>query len=263
MAITGAAIQPAATSAATSSINPVDAVNTAVGYPAAQRYPGAVDASQYTEGQTSYQGSVAGPVTGSFAGEPFTESLPPAMAPGGGYMESSWMTGTDAPIVPWDSSAGEPFAPSGALNPDLHADDGGGVFFNQYVVGAAVSGLSRHTETGQTHNEIAPTQTTIGQDVPNGRTNLDQYQTWAPGHEGGYAPWNIPYSERPILNNLAWINAATQDGGNVYGVSGLLPNMAPYDYDAQAYEAPSDPAVSTVTSSQSASPSGIGGGWVL
>jgi len=98
--------------------------------------------------------------------------------------------------------------------------------------------------------------------APNGRSNLDQRQAWdpAPGDGGGWAPWDPGYSERPVMNNLAYQAYPVTNGETVYGVSGDLPDRAPWqNYDAQAYEAPPDPVVS-----QAAAPeASMGSGWLL
>jgi hypothetical protein len=246
----------AATSAADSSTDPVDLVNSPAGYPVQEIWPGAVDASQYTDPGDIPPGAPAGPPYGSWGAEPFTETLP-EQAPGGGYQDTSWMTGHDAPQAAWDSSAGEPFAPSGAVDPLLHAEDTGAVFVHEYVVPAEIGKLTRRTAAGQTYNEVAPTQTEIGQTTPNGRTNLDQQQWHDPD---GFNPWEIPYSERPIQNNLAYEAVATSSDGG-YGVAGALSDRSVYDYAAVAYESPPDPDVSVAPVGTSGD-SGIGGGWV-
>lgn len=259
MGISGASVTPAATAAAAGSGN---LVNVAVGYPAPETYPGPVDPVQYTDAGPAYP--VEGPAAGPWVLDDWTGSVP-VQAPGGGTGDTSWTTGTDAPMTAWDSSAGAPFAPSGALNPDLHGQDTGAVFAAQHVPAAFIGSLTRHTGTGQTWNREYAFEPVQGQYVPapNGRTDMDQAQYWdpAPGDGGGWAPWDPGYSERPVLNNLAYQATPVTQTEGIYGVSGDLPDRSQWQaYAAQAYEAPPDPAV--------ASP-GVpaaslgGGGWVL
>jgi len=256
VAISGAATQSAAQSATQSAVD-TNVVNDAVAVPATERYPGSVDPAQYGPGQYAPPGGPSGPVTGQYGEEPFTSTVP-EQAPGGGYWDASFLTGTDGPSVPWDSSAGEPFAPSGAINPALHGEDLGATHVKQHVVPAAIGSLTRRTETGQTTVTVADTQTTKVDVAPNNRVNLDQYQDWNPD---GYDPWTIPYSERPVLNNLAWNAVALQQVNTPYGVAGVLPDRSPYDAGlAVAYQAPPDPAVTTATPQANES---VGAEWVL
>lgn len=254
MAISGASTQQAATPAASPSAT--NQVNLDVAVPASERYPGAVDAAQYLPGSYEVPGGPAGPPFGEYAAEPFTSSLP-VLAPGGGYQDTAWMSGTDAPELAWDSSAGPAFAPSGALDPDLHGIDTGGVYVREYVVPAAIGSLTRATATGQTYDELANTRDTIGQNTPNGRQNQDQQQWHNPD---GYDPWQIPYAERPIQNNVAWQNVPLDAVDSPYAVSGALSDRAPFDYAAVAYESPPDPSVATVPAQ---APASIGGEWTL
>lgn len=250
-----ASVSRAATPAAVSAVDPVDLVNVPAGQPVTERYPGPVDPSQYEQTAPLTAGGVSGPPYGSWQAQPFTTDLP-EQAPGGGYQDTSWATGHDAPETAWDSSAGAPFAPSGALDPLLHGEDTGGVWRGEHVTPAAIGILTRHTSAGQTWNRLAPTQSEIGLTEPNGRTDLDQQQWHDPD---GYSPWLIPYAERPILNNLAYeATASGSEGG--YAVAGQLPDRSPYlDYAAVAYSAPADPAVALA---QQPADNGIGGGWV-
>lgn len=250
----GNSVQPAASQAAQPFFDPVDAVNTPAGSPAQEIWPGSVDPSQYGPGR-EYAGSTRGEEYGAEGPEPFAESLP-ITEPGGGYGDQAALSGHDGPMVAWDSSAGEPFAPSGAINPDLHGEDTGGVFNREYVVPAAIGSLTRRTEEGQTYNRVANTQEIIGQTAPNDRRNLDQYQVWDPN---GYDPWEIPYSERAILNNVAYEATPVNATDSVYTPSGALSDRSPYSYAAVAYESPADPAVGNAQPDNSG---GIGGGWV-
>jgi hypothetical protein len=245
----------AATSAATAVIDPSWSVNQPAGYPAQEKYPGALDSDHADDDSAQLpDGSPGLPVeTGP---EPFG-SWVPAQAEGGGYIDTSFTSGHDAPEEAWDSSAGEPFAPSGAINPELHGQDTGAVYQFQHVAAADIGMLTRHTSYGQTFNRVAPDQTTIGQTAVNNRQDMDQYQYHNPN---GHDPWEIPYAERPIYNNVAYEAEGINPTDSQYTPSGELPDRAPYQYGSEAYEAPPDPDVSAVI--PQSSDSGVGGGWL-
>ena len=254
-----ASTTPAATPAATPA-SAGNAVNVAIGYPAQERWPGPVDPGTYTDAGPDYP--LEAPPYGSWTAEPFLGAVPEG-APGGGVQDTSWQTGTDGPMVPWDSSAGAPFAPSGPVPPLLHAEDTGAVFVGQHVTPAEIGRQERHTGQGQTYNREYAFDPVTGENVPaaNGRTNMDQIQTRdpAPADGGGYNPWDPGYSERPVFLNVAYQATAVSDSGP-QGVSGDLPDRAPYqNYAAEAYEAPPDPAVL-----QGGAPApDTAGGWLL
>src|ERR1700722_6571455 len=253
MGVAGASAASAAAQAAA----PVNSVNDATAWPAAEHYPGAVTSAQYGTGSYAPPGGVAGPVATAQAPNPFPE-LAPGVIEGGGYGDTAWTTGHDGPQAPWDSSAGAPFAPSGALDPDLHGTDTGGVFVREHVIPAGIGSLTRRVQSGQTMDRLGSTQQVIGQMAPNNRQDLGQYQVWDPE---GHAPWDIPYSERPIYNNVAYQPVASTDPGNAYGVAGALPDRSPYSYAAQAYQAPPDPDVAAPAASSA--PAGFAGaGWL-
>jgi hypothetical protein len=261
-----AAVTPAAAPAAQPYSDPVDLVNTDSGYPASERYPGALDPAEHQASEADQYlpttpGGPEGPVFGDQGGEPFTETLP-HQAPGGGYQDSAWRTGHDGPQAPWDSSSGGPFAPSGPVPPALHGTDTGGVFNREHVTPAAIGSLTRRTQPGQTTIRNGSGDQALKDNVtsPNGRTDLDQYQYWNPD---GYDPWEIPYGERAVQNNLAWESQQISPTGSPYTPSGYLPDRSVYDYAAEAYEAPPDPDVGTGAAAAAAAGSGgIGGGWV-
>lgn len=233
--------------------DPIDLVNVPAGQPAQERWPGALDPAVHTDSGT-VSPQFAGPVFGDQAPEPFGDTLP-HLASGGGWQDTGPETGHDAPILPWDSSAGGPFAPSGPVDPDLHGTDTGGVWVKEYVVPAEIGTLTRRTMTGQTWNRVAETQTEkIGQAV-NNRLDLDQQQWHDPD---GYDPWTIPYAERPILNNVAYEAMPIQPTDSSYTPAGALPDMSAYSYAAQAYEAPPDPAVASAP----APAANVGSGWL-
>lgn len=249
----------AAPSAAPPATDPVNLVNDPAGYPATPRYPGAVDAAQYQTGQTAAPGGPAGPAPGTWGTQPFMSAPDLQEAPGGGYQDASWLTGHDGPSVPWDSSSGAPFAPSGAIPPELHGEDLGAVYVKAHVIPADIGRLTRHTMVGQTTVTVAETQLLKKDTAPNARQDLDQQQWHDPD---GYNPWTIPYSERPIYNNLAHEAVPMATLATPYGVAGALPDRSPYDAGlAVAYDAPPDPTVTSVPASQASSPK-IGGGWL-
>ena len=255
MAITGTATRSATTQAA------VNAVNQQVAEPASERYPGAVNPAQYGPGSYAPAGSPAGPVAYPGPPDPFGATLP-HQAPGGGVQDAAWLTGHDGPSIPWDSSAGQPFAGSGAINPELHGEDTGGVFVKAHVIPASIGQLFRRVMTGQTTVRMSGDQVTRdNQTGPNGRADYDQQQWHNPD---GHDPWAIPYAERPVLNNVAYQPVATTDPGTAYGVAGGLPDRSTYPYGALAYEAPPDPSVPPPAASSQAqdTTAGIGGGWV-
>jgi hypothetical protein len=249
---------PAATSAATSAATPsTGSVNSAVGYPTTEKYPGAVSPSQYTDPGPQYP--IEGPA--AVTPSPYGTSAPEAAA-GGGIVDLTFTSGTDGPSTPWDSSAGQPFAPSGAVNPALHADDGSGaVAAFQTVVPAFIGKLTRKTPTGQTWNREYAFDPVDGMNVPqqNGRVDFDQIQEWDPHPDDGQ-PWEVPYAERPVLLNVAYTAQPVTSMPDPWGVSGLLPDRSQWNaYAAETYAAPPDPIVN-----QPATPApSTSSGWLL
>lgn len=261
MSTFGSAATPAAAAAAVPYSDPADLVNSDAGYPAQERYPGPVNPALYGPGQgTQPAGGGAGPVATGYGPEPFTSTLP-HQAPGGGWQDTAPLTGHDGPQLPWDSSAGAPFAPSGAISPDLHGTDTGGVWNREHVIPASIGSLTRRTQPGQTTVRNGSGDQALKDNVtsPNNRTDLDQYQVHNPD---GYDPWTIPYSERPIFNNLAYENVPMDPVAGTYTPSGQLSDRSVHDYAAQAYDAPPDPYMGP-SAPAAAGPAGIGGGWLL
>lgn len=253
------AATPAAQASTGSAVDPVDLVNVPAGYPAQERYPGAVDPELYGTGGTESQAK-AGPVLGQQGSQPFISEVP-EMEQGGGYADMPWHH--NGPELAWDSSAGQPFAPSGPVSPDLHAADSGGVRKFQHVTPAAIGVLTRHTMSGQTFNRLAATQTEIGMTASNGRADLDQQQWHDPGAAEGFGPFPLPYSERALQNNVAYESTSIDPIPSPYAPAGQVPDMAPYNsYPAVAYQQPQDPAVAIAHQVPQAQSSGIGGGWV-
>jgi hypothetical protein len=244
--------------------DPVDLVNQPAGQPTQERWPGAVDPSDY--GPNVGPGVNAGlalPGDVTYGADTFPETLP-TPAQGGGYQDTAWMSGHDAPVLPWDSSAGAPFAPSGPVNPDLHAQDTGGVYVKEHVAPAAVGTITRHTGTAQTYNRIANTLDTIGQTAPNGRTDMDQSQSWIP-QGGGPRNRTVGYAERPIYNNVAYENVPVEQTGSIYTPDGSLSDRAVmWDQTARAYTEPADPYVQYSQQPQAADNAPTSsGGWLL
>lgn len=235
----------ATSSATTSAVDSADLVNSPAGYPVQEIWPGAVDPATYSDQGPAYP--LAGPPSGTWMSDQFGASIP-EVTTGGGIQDTSWMTGNDGPVAPWDSNAGPPFAPSGAVNQELHAQDTGAVYQSQHVVPAGIGIIRRQTIPGQTYNREYVFDSVTGQYIPgpNGRTDYDQAQYHDPDPKtgGGYAPFEPGYAERPIMNNLAYEATPVIDGGSIYGVAGNLPDRAPYqDFEATSYEAPVDPIV--------------------
>lgn len=256
-AISGAAT-PAASSAAAAAATAADAVNQPVADGIASPiWPGAVNPVQYAEpGLLTRAQSISGP---GLPGQQFAEPPPLPEGGAGGYQDTSWITGHDAPQAPWDSLAGPPFAPSGAIAAaDTHGQDTGAVFTHEHVTPPDIGQLTRRTLPGQTMNEVFRFDPVTGErlSVPNGRTNSDQYQE---ANCDAYDPVTVGYAERPVYNNLAY-EAAAYTGPGVYSPGGQLPDLSPYGYAAAAYQAPPDPAVNVIAP---AAAGGIGGGWVL
>jgi hypothetical protein len=263
MAITPAAASStssAATTAAAPFFDPVDAVNSPAGQPTQEIWPGAVDPLDYVEGSGPRPpGEPGGPPYGSWSAQPFTGTVA-EQAPGGGYQDTAWQTGHDGPQAAWDSSAGAPFAPSGPVNPLLHGEDTGGVFNREYVVPAGIGRLTRRTTVGQTTIWASGDQLTRDkQTSPNDRLDFDQYQVHDPN---GHDPWEIPYAERKIENNLAYEATPISPFPTTYSPAGALSDRAPFDYAAEAYEVPPDPVVG-IPAAAMQSPAPVGEGWVL
>jgi len=258
MAISGSALGGSTISG--SAVNAADLVSAPAGYPAQERWPGAVSPSQYTDEGPEYP--IEGPVAGSWVLDSTSGSVP-AQLHGGGIQDTSWTTGTNGPETAWDSAAGAPFAPSKAVNPLLHAEDTGAVFQATHTVPAGIGKVTRHTGTGQTYSRAFAFDAVNGQYVPasNGRTNMDQAQSWDPNPVDGDAPFYPGYSERPIFNNVAYQSTPVTPEATPYSVAGALPDRSSFSYGAEAYEGVPDPVVT-----QPAPPAPVpsfSGGWVL
>jgi hypothetical protein len=261
MAFSGTATSSATQSATSGAVNSGDLVNIRAGDPAQERWPGSVNPTDYADAGPDF--AIEEPVSGSWMLSDFSGSVPEEV-PGGGYQDTSWTTGTDGPMVPWDSNAGAPFAGSKAVNPDLHAEDTGAVYVAQHVAPAFIGRLTRRVTRGQTYNREYAFDATTGEYVPapNGRTNIDQAQDWNPSpfDGGGYDPWQPGYAERPILNNVAYTVTPVTSVGTAQGVAGDLPDRSQFQaYQASTYEAPADPAVYPASTPATDS----GSGWFL
>lgn len=247
MPISGKAVSSSTTAATTAAAAawPGDLVNVPAGAPAAERWPGAVDPAQYTDAGPEF--AIAGPVADQWILTDLAADTPGPIS-GGGVQDVSWSTGTDGPQAPWDSAAGEPFAPSGALPPELHGTDTGAVFVNSHVVPAAIGSLQRQSIPAQAYSREYAFDARDGQLVPAlaGRMNLDQRQVWDPSpHDGGgWAPWDPGYAERPIQLNVAYQATRIRDVQDPQGVAGELPERSPFNaYAAATYTAPPDPVI--------------------
>lgn len=258
MAAVNSAVTRAATPAS-SQVTTGNLVNVAAGTPATPIWPGAVNSQQYLDPGPKHP--VEGPV--SVEASPVAPGNSPVVLSGGGVLDATYLEGHNAPMVPWDSSAGQPFAPSGAVDPCLHGQDLGAPAIALDTTPAFIGQLIREVPMGQTWNEEAPTQNTIGNVSPNNRQDLDQIQMHdpAPGDGGGYAPWDPGYAERPVLLNVAYQSHAINPAANQYGVNGLLPDRSQFSYQAQAYETPGEPIVSQPA--QATPGTTTGGGWLL
>lgn len=213
-------------------------------------YPGAVDPATYAEaGNLTKTQALDTPLPG----QEFTGVLP-AQAPGGGYQDISWQTGTDAPMAPWDAQQDQGIGPGAII--DTHFADTGAVYQAEHVVPPAIGTLARRAPAGQTQNLEWGFDQATGERVnaPNGRVNLDQYQD---ADCGAYDPVMVGYAERPIYSNLA-AAAAPYSGGGIYSPDGATPDLSPYDYAAIGYTEPPSPAVGAAAAAPS-----LGGSWVL
>lgn len=254
-------VNSSVTSSVTPAAVPVDLVNVATGSPAQERYPGALDASLYTDAGPSYP--IEGPVAGDQGPQPFGAETP-AETGGGGIIDLSFTSGTDGPQESFGDSQQTQVALSypGARPPELHADDGSGaVAAAQSVTPAFIGRLVRKVIFGQTYNREYADGDTPYNPTSNGRQDMDQQQWWdpAPGDGGGYAPWDVPYAERAVLQNLAYQSTPVTDVPSSYGVYGDLPDRSQWNsYPAEAYMAPADPQVN-----QPAPDSGYTSDWVM
>jgi hypothetical protein len=205
-----------------------------------------------------------GPVTEDHAGGPEsvagrspipyqeTGAIPPdagadeIAAGGGGYPERNY-SGHAGPIADFASQV-LPFAPPGAI-PPTHAIDTGGVERHSRVSLPVAKGWMRRVLDGMTYDNLGPQNTdNLGfrQLAPTGRTDLDQYQAQ---NADAYDPFLVPYSERPILANLAAETQPLTTPPDAYTPSGDLPDMTPTGGQGDAvYEAPSDPPVNSAVS---------------
>jgi hypothetical protein len=265
MAFSGKATTSATTPAATSVLNSGDLVNVPVAYPSQERYPGGIDPSQYTDEGPEYP--IEGPPAGTWTLNDWPGKIPPSPE-GGGIQDTSWMSGTDGPQVPWDSVGGGPTVVNlsypGPNDPALHGEDTGAVYQAFHATPANIGSITRRTILGETMNREYAFDPVTGEYVPqpNGRSNMDQIQFWEPNPIDGDAPFYPGYAERPIFNNVAYEATQVNEIPSPYGVAGQLPDRSPYnDYAATAYTSPADPSVSQPPAASDTSSSG--GGWLL
>lgn len=212
------------------------------GYPDTPLYPGPITTDHADPGAPDP--GRAGPLQGAAAPPvPQAGGEPQPDLSGGMVADTVAELGYSAPVAAFDSSAGEPFAPSGPIAP-THGYDTGGTGRKEHVPVPDSPGWWRRTLTGQTTDRTTvfdPTGKMIND--PGGRTNLDQAQGQ---NANGYDPFVIPYSERPLRANFAAAAYPVEAGGGVYGVEGALPDMAAFGGQGNwTYTAPPDPAAST------------------
>jgi hypothetical protein len=232
-----------------------------VGTVATPEWPGPIT-TDHAGGPESYApGSPSGPVMGTSSILPFFE-LPPVFDDIPGELgDTAKSFGQSAPIATFDSSAGEPFAPSGPIA-DTHGFDTGGTRRKFNVITPRMGTWWRRTIAGTTWNktvEYDPTGKIVSTD--NNRTDYDQYQ----GHDAGaYAPRWIPYSERPVYLNIAHAPVDVKNAKQTaYTPSGDLSPVGPNFWTNQSviYEQPPDPETTTVAQSQSQPASSSVGFW--
>lgn len=216
--------------------------NAITGYPDSPLYPGPVTADHSDPGPADPGRS--GPPGGTPAPEvPYPGSLPQPDLSGGLVADTQAQMGHSAQMAAYDSSAGEPFAPSGPIA-DSHGYDTGGTERKEHVLQPSSPGWFRRILTGQTFNRQAQVTDTAGwaQSAINGRQNLDQYQ----GQDAdAYDPFVIPYSERPLKANFAAEAHPVEHVPSTYSPSASLPDM--YALGGQGnfgYTSPPDPSVS-------------------
>lgn len=217
------------------------------GYPVQETWSGVTGENHHDAG-TANPGR-SGPPQGTPAPPiPPTGSVPLVDLSGGEDGDTQAAAyGYSAPMAPFDSSAGAPFAPSGPIA-DTHCYDTGGTARKEHVPVPRSPGWFRLTLRGQTFNRQAQVTDTAGwdQNVPNDRTNLDEIQGQ---NANGYDPFVIPYSERPVRANFAATPYPVNAEGGVYGVDGALPNMAGLGGQGNfGYTPPPDPVVSLTPS---------------
>lgn len=261
MSFSGAATTSSTATAAAVAANPSNVINASVDTPAQERWPGALDPGQYNDAGPAF--AIEGPPADPWILQDFASDTPGPLS-GGGIQDVSWTTGTDGPQAPWDSAAGAPFAPSGALPPALHGQDTGAVYQSQHVVPAAIGQLIRAAIPAQAWSRVYAFDTDNGALVPElaGRMNLDQQQRWdpAPGDGGGWAPWDPGYAERPVLNNVAYQATPVISLPDPQSLAGALPERSPFNaYSAVTYAAPPDPIVNPPAAAAAAT----GEGWLL
>lgn len=162
---------------------------------------------------------------------------------GGGYYEGAHPFTHAAPTAAFEAQGN--FAQGSGPVSDVHSTDDGGYARKTYVDQPQSQGWLRRTLSGLTWNRQSYNYTPEGfmVNVANNRTDLDQYQV---KDYPGYAPYWIPYSERPIYANFAYEAQAINTPPSAYVPSGALPNMTPTGGQGNnVYTAPPNPPVNT------------------
>jgi hypothetical protein len=229
---------------------------TVAGSVTAPEYPGPIT-SDHAGGPEDYApGSASGPVEIAssvpwFATLPVFEDVPGEVGDIGAEF------GHAAPQATFDSNAGAPFAGSGPIA-ETHGFDTGGVYRTEYVPMPKAPGWWRRTATGQTYN-ATDTYDPTGKIVStvNDRTDFDQYQ----GHNADAShPFWLPYSERPVLLNVAYEPVSSNDEPNAYNPSNDLSPVGPQFWTdtSNIYESPPDPQTSTASAEQTQVASAVG-----
>lgn len=219
--------------------------NATIGYPDNPEWPGPVSenhgdvGTQPIPGRDGLSGAPYSPVP-EVPGERLVT------IEGGNASDTVGLLGHSAPVADFDSNAGDPFAPMGAIA-DTHGYDTGGTDRTEQVPVPHSPGWFRRVMTGQTWNRQAQVTTTEGWAVsaPNDRQNLNQDQGQ---NADAYDPFTVPYSERPIKANYAHEAVPVETIGGPYGPDGNLADMAGLGGQGNyGYTSPPDPAVTLAT----------------
>lgn len=207
-----------------------------------------------------------GPVSENHAGGPETvpgrdpeggqqaSPIPPDQADtvsgGGGHFAEYPDTGHGGPVAPF-ATQGAFFGGSGPIV-DTHSGDTGGVERKEHVIQPQAKGWFRRVLSGMTYDSQAQVTDTMGwrQNVPAGRTDLDQYQ----GQDAdAYDPFLVPYSERPVHANFAYEAVPLTGTPGAYIPSGQLPEMIPTGGQGNlVYVEPDDPEMTPPQATQTA-----------
>lgn len=161
---------------------------------------------------------------------------------------ANWLTHY-APSTPWDSNAGDAFAPSGPVS-DIH---GYGNPKNTRVTEPNIGNPYTSSVPNASAYEALQYDPVTGQrvSVPAGYTahdvsfhNAMDYHSVQP----------IGYAVNPVYANVAQTGQPVVNDGTVYSVSGYLPDRSPQWADGSViYETPPDPSVSVAPVAEASS----------